>query len=44
MKILIENLVYDHCKMAIQNVLDKLNLKSQAVYLDEIDLVMRPST
>ena len=43
MKILIENLVYDRCKMAIQNVLDKLNLKSRAVYLDEIDLVMRPS-
>ncbi len=37
MKILIKNMVCDRCKMVIQNVLDELNLKPQAVYLGEVD-------
>ncbi len=37
MKILIKNMVCDRCKMAIQNVLDKLELKPKAVYLGEVD-------
>jgi AraC-like DNA-binding protein len=37
MKILIKNRVCDRCKLVIQNVLDELNLKPQAVYLGEVD-------
>ena len=37
MKILIKNMVCDRCKMVIQNVLDELELKPQAVYLGEVD-------
>lgn len=37
MKILIKNMVCDRCKMVIQNVLDELKLKPQAVYLGEVD-------
>jgi len=37
MKILIKNMVCDRCKLVIQNVLDELNLKPQAVYLGEVD-------
>ena len=37
MKILVKNMVCDRCKMVIQNVLDELNLKPQAVYLGEVD-------
>ena len=37
MKILVKNMVCDRCKLVIQNVLDELNLKPQAVYLGEVD-------
>ena len=37
MKILIKNMVCDRCKLVIQNVLDELNLKPQAVFLGEVD-------
>ncbi|MFT5506531.1 MAG: AraC family transcriptional regulator [Gammaproteobacteria bacterium] len=37
MKILIKNMVCDRCKLVIQNVLDELRLKPQAVYLGEVD-------
>ncbi len=37
MKILIKNMVCDRCKLVIQNVLDELNLKPQALYLGEVD-------
>ena len=37
MKILIKNMVCGRCKMVIQNVLDDLKLKPQAVHLGEVD-------
>lgn len=37
MKIFVKNMVCDRCKLVIQNVLDELNLKPQAVYLGEVD-------
>jgi AraC-like DNA-binding protein len=37
MKILVKNMVCDRCKMAVQQVLDTLNLKASAVILGEVD-------
>ena len=39
MKILIKNMVCDRCRMAVEQVLNDLQLKASSVYLGEVNLV-----